>query len=37
LVTIRDFEGSELVLSIPGSKIKAKKNLKLIYEIPQTH
>jgi len=25
LVTIRDFEGSERVFSIPGSKIRAKK------------
>jgi len=25
LVTIRDFEGSERVFSVPGSKIRAKK------------
>jgi len=25
LVTIRDFEGSEWVFSVPGSKIRAKK------------
>jgi len=25
LVTIRDFEGSEQVFSVPGSKIRAKK------------
>jgi len=26
LVTFRDFEGSEWVFSVPGSKIKAKKH-----------
>jgi len=26
LVTFRDFEGSEWVLSVPGSKIKAKNH-----------
>ena len=33
---IRNFEGSERVFSVPGSKTKAK-NLKLIWEIPQKY
>jgi len=37
LVTIRDFEGSEQVFGVPGSKIRAKKNFKLIWEIPQKY
>ena len=29
LVTFRDFEGSEWFFSVPGSKIRTKKNIKI--------
>jgi len=34
LVTLQDFEGSEWVFSVPGSKIRAK-NIKINYGNPQ--